>query len=82
VKCAARFVDEPRFLRSSSRLSTSTLVPAYLAELMPGAPSSSSTEIPESSAIDGRPVKAAAARALMSAFSSKVSPSSTGSGPS
>ena len=56
--------------------------PAQRAEKMPGAPPSTSTAMPESSASAMRPVCAAAVRALMNAFSAKVTPSSTGSGPS
>jgi hypothetical protein len=63
-------------------LSVSTLVPAYLAEWMPGAPPSASTEMPESSAIGSLARVGGGARALMSAFAANVSPSSIGSGPS
>ncbi len=48
----------------------------------PGAPPRASTQMPESSARAGSPVCAAAARALMRAFSATVTPSSIGSGPS
>ena len=53
--------------------------PAKRAEKIPGAPSSASASIPESSAIAARPRAAAAARALPSAFAANVSPSSGGS---
>src|SRR3954468_6936462 len=46
---------------------------------MPGSPSSASTASPESSANAGKPDAAAAARALMSAFSAKLVPVSSGS---
>ena len=45
---------------------------------MPGEPPSTSTQIPESSAIAGSPVCAAAARALIRAFSANETPFSTG----
>ena len=53
--------------------------PAKRAERTPGRPPSASASIPESSAIAGAPVASAAARALISAFSSNVSPVSGGS---
>ena len=53
--------------------------PAYRAERTPGRPSSAAASIPESSAIAGRPVADAAARALGNAFEVNVSPSSGGS---
>src|SRR6516165_1476022 len=46
---------------------------------MPGAPSSASTTIPESSAKAGRPAAFAAAPALMRALAAKLSPVSSGS---
>jgi len=52
--------------------------PAYRADRTPGAPPSASTSRPESSAIAGRPLNAAACRAFKSALSSKVSPVSSG----
>jgi len=45
---------------------------------MPGAPPSAVASIPESSATAGKPVAAAAVRALTSAFSAKVVPVSGG----
>ena len=49
---------------------------------MPGEPPRISTAIPESSARAGSPVEAKADLALIRAFSTKLVPSSTGSGPS
>ena len=53
--------------------------PAYRRVRTPGAPSSASTSMPESSARVGSPVTAIPARALIAAFASNVSPSSIGS---
>ena len=81
VRCGSRMSDS--WSRRSSRLAVASFAcPAQYAEKTPGAPPSTSTQMPESSASAGSPVWAAAARALMSAFSAKVTPSSTGSGPS
>ena len=72
---------------SASCLSSSALLalslpcsPAQRADRMPGALPMTSTIRPESSATAGQPVRSATSRALMSAFSWKVTPSSTGSG--
>ena len=54
--------------------------PHQRADRMPGAPPITSTIRPESSATAGSPVRSATSRALSSEFSSKVTPSSTGSG--
>ena len=54
--------------------------PAQRAEKMPGAPPSTSTHRPESSATAGRPVAWARACALSRAFSAKVTPVSLTSG--
>ncbi len=54
--------------------------PAHRAENRPGSPSSASTQSPESSASAGRSAARAAAAALISAFSTKVEPVSSGSG--
>ena len=54
--------------------SSLTPTPAYLAEWMPGFPSSALTTRPESSAIAGRPDSAVACRALIIALSTKVVP--------
>ena len=84
LRGAVRIADVGRAGRAAgARLAAASFAcPAQYAENTPGAPPSTSTQMPESSASAGRPVCAAAARALMSAFSANVTPSSTGSGPS
>ncbi len=66
---------------SSRRLAASSPCrPAQRAEKIPGAPPSTSTASPESSAIATSPVACATARALSSEFSAKVTPVSATSG--
>src|SRR6478609_6093611 len=73
----------PSWARSSSRLALSLpWAPAQRAEKMPGAPPSTSTQRPLSSATAGWPVARARAWALRSAFSAKVTPVSLTSGTS
>ena len=61
-------------ISSSTFCSSLARSPAKRAERTPGAPSSASAAIPESSAIASTPVAAAAVRALASALSAKVAP--------
>ena len=66
---------------TSSRLARSApWRPLHRADSTPGIPFSASTVRPESSATDGRPVAAAASRALARAFSANVAPVSGASG--
>ncbi len=76
ARCGAASGTSPSWSSSSSRFATSSPCPPdHRAENTPGAPPSTSTQMPESSASAGSPVARATARALIRAFSAKVTPS-------
>ena len=76
LRAAARRAPRAACALLSSSVASS---PAYRRVRTPGPPSSASTSRPESSASVGRPLARAPNRALIAAFVSNVSPSSTGS---